>query len=120
MQPTYRLIDVERLGDACSVRLRDRRISEDRIHELADELLEASSSGCQTLALSLGPQPPECLYSIFLSKLVTVQRALAERGAKLVLCEVRPEVKAIFEACRLDTQFRFAVDFEAARAMSSG
>ena len=64
--------------------------------------------------LSLGPKPPECLYSVFLAKLCWAQRVLGEEGGVLVLCEVDPMVRSIFEACRLDEQFRFAENFDQA------
>ena len=79
-----------------------------------EQLDLAKAEACHGLALSLGPKSPECLYSVFLAKLYWVQRVLNEQGVGLVLCEVEPAVHAIFEACKLDEQFRFAADFDAA------
>jgi anti-anti-sigma regulatory factor len=53
---------------------------------------------------------------VFLAKLMTVQRHLRQKGGALVLCEVSPEVRSVFEACRLDQQFRFVKDFDEAVA----
>jgi anti-anti-sigma regulatory factor len=53
---------------------------------------------------------------VFLAKLMTVQRHLRQQGGALVLCEVSPEVRSVFEACRLDQQFRFVKDFDEAVA----
>jgi hypothetical protein len=117
MSRSDRYIDVERRGDAFCVRLRQHRLEERQIHEVTRELLAlVTDEGCRKLALSLGPQPPECLYSVFLAKLITVQRVLGGLGGALVLCEVAPEVRAIFEACSLDHQFPFVPDFDAAVA----
>src|SRR5262249_39205041 len=102
MSTPWRQIDVEARGDLRCVRLRQRRIEEASIDELGDELIAAASEeGVTRLVLSLGPQPPDCLYSIFLGKLIAVQRQLRDMGRTLLLCEAGPEVLAIFAACKL-------------------
>ena len=117
MTPTYPHLDIERRGSVFCVRLRSNRFPETEIHEVAQELAELGrSEGCRGLALALGPKPPECLYSVFLAKLCSVQRVLAENGAGLVLCDVDPSVRTIFQAVKLDERFRFAPDFDAAVA----
>jgi hypothetical protein len=116
IRPTRHLL-VERRADVLCVRLRSHRLAETEILDTAHELIElARSEGCRGLALSLGPQPPECLYSVLLAKLYSVQRGLGEMGAGLVLCEVDPAIHAIFKVCKLDDRFRFAPDFDAAVA----
>jgi anti-anti-sigma factor len=113
----YRYVTVERQGDVYCVRLRRARLDEGEIYQLADELIDLCLvQGCRKLALSLGPEPPDCMYSVFLAKLITVQRTLHEHRGEMVLCEVGPAVRTIFEACRLDRQFRFAPDFATAVA----
>lgn len=117
MPPAYSHLEVERRGDVFCVRLRFRRLEESDIHALADELITlARHDGCRKLALSLGPGSPDCLYSLFLAKMIMVQRVIREQGGEMVLCETTPEVVAIFEACRLDQHFHFVPDFEAAVA----
>jgi anti-anti-sigma factor len=120
MKPS-RLTEVERRGDVFCTRLRRRHLAENEIPELADELLHlVRNEGCRKLALSLGPQPPEWMYSVFLAKLISLQRILREHGGELVLCEVHPEVRGIFAACRLDNLFTFVPDFDAACARWAG
>ena len=117
MSRAYRYIEVERRGDVFCVRLRFRRLEESQVYDLANELVAlATEEGCRKLALNLGPGAPECLYSVFLAKLVTVQRVHAEQGGDMVLCGVSPAVQTVFEACRLDKQFHFVPDFDAAVA----
>ncbi len=117
MAKKYRHLLIERRGDVFCVRLRSFRIEEMEIHEAADELIDlARSAPCRGVALSLGPRSPECLYSVFLAKLYSVQRVLSERGVSLVLCEVDATVHTIFAAAKLDDRFRFAPDFDAAVA----
>jgi hypothetical protein len=115
-QPSPHLV-IERRADVLCARLRSNRMLETEIIDTAQELVDlVRSEKCRGLALSLGPKSPECLYSVFLAKLYWVQRVLGEQGASLVLCEVDPAVHAIFEACKLDDQFRFVADFDAAVA----
>jgi hypothetical protein len=115
MTRPHRHIQVEQRGDVFRVRLRQPRLAEPMVYELAGELRGlVTEEGCRKLALSLGPEPPECLYSVFLAKLITLQRILREHDGELVLCHVKPTVRHIFEACCLDQLFTFLPDFEAA------
>jgi hypothetical protein len=113
----YRFLQVEWRGDVCCVRLRKPRLEESEIYALSDELaaLCTEHHSCK-LALSLGPVPPDCLYSVFLAKLMTVQRVLREHNGDLVLCDVNPQVRATFEAVHLAQEFTFVADFNAAVA----
>ncbi len=121
MPAPYRHLDVEHRADVCCVRLRHRHLDEAQLSEMTDELLNlVQVEGCCKMALSLGPEPPLFLYSVFLARLVSLQRQLRERGGSLVLCELRPELYRIFEACRLDTQFHFARTVEAGCAALTG
>ena len=116
MSQPYLLIAAERRGDVCCVRLRRARLDEAEVYELTNELLALADEGCPNLALSLGPDGPVCVYSVFLAKLMTVQRILGERGGALVLCEVSPVTRTVFTASRLDEKFQFLPDFDAAVA----
>jgi hypothetical protein len=116
MSQPYRFIDVQRRGDVWCVRLRRTRMEEPDVYELANELLALVNDGCRRLALALGPDEPDCIYSVFLAKLMTVQRVLGEQGGSMVLCQVSPVTRTVFEACRLDEQFRFLPDFDGAVA----
>jgi hypothetical protein len=120
MDQPWKHIDVEQRGDVSCVRLRTRRIDEPDMCDLANELITlGQSQGCKKVALSLGPCAPECLYSVFLAKLMTVQRRLTERGSSLVLCEASPDVQAVFDACQFTEYFQFLPDFDAAVAVAA-
>jgi hypothetical protein len=117
MSHPWKHIDVEQRGDAFCVRLRKFRIDEPDIPDLTSELIcLGAMPNCKKVALSLGPRPPECMYSVFLAGLMSVQRRLADKGCALLLCEAGPEVVAIFGACRLAEHFHFVPDFDAAVA----
>jgi hypothetical protein len=115
MTTPLRHIDVEPRGELRCVRLRHTRFEEPQIDDLANELVAVGSEpDCSKVVLSLGPKPPDCLYSIFLGKLISVQRRLNERGRQLLLSDAGPEVLAIFTAVKLTDHFTFVADFEAA------
>jgi len=117
MSHPYRYIDVERRGEVFCVRLRKTRLDETMIYELSGELRDlVLDNGCRKMALSLGPEPPECLYSVFLAKLISLQRILREHEGELVLCQVQSPVYGIFAACCLERLFHFLPDFDAAAA----
>jgi anti-anti-sigma factor len=110
MSAPLRHLAATQVGDVTCVSLRKHRLSEDEIHQMADEVTGLIDDGCRKLVFSLGPGAVECLYSIFLAKLVMFRRLLRERGGSLMLCDVTPEVRGVFEACRLHELFDFAPD----------
>jgi anti-anti-sigma factor len=111
MERPYRHIDVERIGEVFCVRLRQSRLDETALYELCDELTcLLREDGCRKLVLSLGPEEPQCLYSVFLAKLVTLRRQLRGEGGALKLCEVAPDTLEIFDVCRLTPLFDFYPD----------
>ncbi len=114
MSSSNRYLEVEQRDDVWCVRLRNRRLDEEQLTEMSAELVAlVQDGGCRKMLLSLGPEPPQFLYSVFLARLVSLQRLLHEHGGALLLCELRPEVYRILEACRLDNQFHFARTVEA-------
>jgi anti-anti-sigma factor len=115
MTPPYRHIKVECRGDVFCVRITQKRLEEPMLHEMTGEVRNLiTDGGCRKMALSLGPDAPEFLYSIFLAKLISIQRILREHQGELVLCHVQPVVRDIFAACCLDQLFHFVPDFEEA------
>jgi anti-sigma B factor antagonist len=120
MERAYRHINVQRHNDVFCVRLRSRQLMETEILELADELVSLIiDGGCRKLVLSLGPEKLDCLYSVFLAKLVMLRRRMRECGGVLKLCEVPPEVVNLFEATHLKDFFEFVKDQPTAIALLS-
>jgi anti-anti-sigma factor len=111
MAPPLKHIAVERQGDVFCVRLCKHQMDEPDILEMADEVVALiDKQGCRKMVLSLGPGELDCLYSVFLAKLVMIRRHLTERGGVLKLCEASPETIGVFEACRLADYFEFVPD----------
>jgi anti-anti-sigma regulatory factor len=106
MTKPYALIDWSRRDDTLIVGFRYPRMDEGQITGIMSELLDvAKDSGCRKYVLRFGPRPVECLYSVFLAKLITLQRMLAADGLGLVLCEMHPSVRTVFQACKLENYF---------------
>jgi len=103
----FKFMSYERQGDGLCLRFKNLRPSELEIKKIiADEKI-------YKVALSLGPNM-ECMYSVFLGKIISLQRQLNELGGKLAVCHVSPQVKSIFAACKLDDRFCFTDDFPTA------
>lgn len=117
MDRPYRYLVVHRRDDVCCVRLRKYQFYETELVELEQELTDLiEQQGCRKLALRLGPDVLDCLYSVFMAKLVLIQRRVSECGGVLKLYDVPPAVAGVFEACRLKDVFDFLPDEEAAVA----
>jgi hypothetical protein len=110
MSGLFRQLDVEQIGDVYCVRLRHARLPLGGLEELLTDIDELLTTSCRKLVFSLGPEEPQCLYSIFLAKLVTLQRCLQSQGGALKFAEASDAVLKIFEACSLRTLFDFVPD----------
>ena|SRR5207302_4142788 len=120
MERPFRHLDVERQGEVYCVRLRQSRLDETALYEVWDEIYSLiDRDGCRKMVLSLGPEEPQCLYSVFLAKLVSLQRRLQVKGGVLKIADASPDTVGIFEACRLKELFDFAPDRASAVAALS-
>jgi hypothetical protein len=64
MERIYRQISVDQKQDVFCVRLCQKRLEEDDILVLAEELLSlVNEQGCRKMVLCLGPGLLDCLYS---------------------------------------------------------
>lgn len=117
MESSYRHLNVEVLGDVYFVALKDTRLDETEVYQLADELVSLiNDRGCRKMILALGPDSPECLYSVFIAKLLMIRRRIVELGGTIKLCSVSPHVQGVFEACQLMGYFDFLPDKASALA----
>jgi anti-anti-sigma factor len=108
-------MQVDRHGDVCCVRLLKSQMEELEVHELADDILDLiDTHACRKLVIDFSSSAPQCLYSVFLAKLVTIRRHVLERGGVLKLCDATPEVLSVFDACQLRQFFEFHPSAEAA------
>jgi hypothetical protein len=102
---------LDRKGDVFCIHLNSHRMQEADILEMADEAVDLiHNQGCRKMALSLGPGELECLYSVFLAKLVMIRRNLAEHGGRLKIFDATSDTLGVFEACHLRDYFDFVPD----------
>jgi len=109
-----KFMSYERQGDGLCLRFKNLRPSELEIQDSFQEIKKIiADEKAVKVALSLGPNM-ECMYSVFLGKIISLQRQLNELGGKLAICHVSSQVKSIFVACKLDDRFCFTDDFPTA------
>ncbi len=76
------------------------------------------ASGCRHLILNLGPDEPECLYSVFLAKLISLKKRLDRDGGALALASLTPHAQSVFQAAGVDKFFdTYADQAEATKAL---
>src|SRR5262245_30061946 len=111
MDRPYRYIDVEPHASLVCVRLKQREFNDRELEDLGAEIARlVDEDGCRQLVLALGPNEPQCLYSVFLAKLVNLQKRLENDGGVLALACLNKTAMAFFEAAGLDKFFRFYPD----------
>jgi hypothetical protein len=117
MEPTYQHINASFENNVACVRLKNTNMQEHEVQAFGDEMLRLIDEvGCRKLVMSLGPDEPHLLFSVFLAKLVMIHRRLTELNGRMMLCDVNAEVMGVFKACQLDTYFDFAPDTSSAVA----
>jgi hypothetical protein len=117
MTGSFRHISAENREDVWIVRMRDFRMLEADMIEMADEVVGLiEDRGCRKLVFCLGPGEVICLYSVFLAKLVMIRRHVLEKGGVLRIAEASENTLNVFRACDLDKLISFASDVEAAMA----
>ncbi|HEV8060473.1 MAG TPA: hypothetical protein VGP68_11395 [Gemmataceae bacterium] len=117
MTGSLRHISVEKREDVCIVRIRDHRMLEADMIEMADEVVGLiEDRGCRKLVLCLGPGEVVCLYSVFLAKLVMIRRHVLEKGGVLRIAEANENTLNVFRACDLDKLLSFVPNVDTALA----
>ena len=117
MDRPYRYITVEQHPPLVCVRLAQQFFSDPELDNLGAEIARlVDEDGCRKLVLALGPGEPQCLYSVFLAKLVNLQKRLENDGGALALAHLNATALAFFEAAGLEKFFHFYPDVAAACA----
>src|SRR5262245_4242481 len=111
----FEQIDVDRRGVVHCVRLKHKRMNETELLQLGEELGQlVAEDNCRRLALGLGHDQLDCLYSMFLGKLVATRRLMLEQGGHMHLAEVGPASLGVLKTCRLTELFEVHPDMDAA------
>jgi anti-anti-sigma factor len=111
MQRPFQHLDYQDQDGVFCVRLKRGNLNEEGLERLSGEMARLiDEDGCRKMVLSLGPGDLECLYSVFLAKLINLQRRLESLGGSMVLTEVSPNTQDVFRATGLDRFFKFYPD----------
>ncbi|MFO0865312.1 MAG: STAS domain-containing protein [Gemmataceae bacterium] len=113
----YRHLEVERIGDVAVARLTHREYNDLTLDEMNAELARPiDEDGCRSLVVVFGPREPECLYSVFLAKLLNLHRRLESNGGRLILSQVPPLALNVIRTSGLERFFHIERDQESALA----
>jgi anti-anti-sigma factor len=120
MQRPFQQVDYREQDGVFCVRLKSRQLHEEGLERFSAELSRLiDEGGCRKMVLNLGPGDLECLYSVFLAKLINVQRRLDAVGGVMALAEVSPNTLDVFRATGLERHFKFYPDeADALRALT--
>src|SRR5947208_763227 len=121
MSRPYQFITVRRQRDVFCVRLKSPHVEDQYMDDLGQELTRlVDEERGRKIVMSLGPEEPDCLISVFLAKLISLQRRLSEFGGALALAHVSEHTRSIFGAAGLEKLFHFYADeASAAGALAS-
>ena len=116
-QPRRRRLEAEEIGDVTVVSFMDRKIlDEPNIQIIGEQLFSlVDDSGRKKLLLNFGNV--EYMSSAALGKLITLDRKLKAAGGRLVLCNIDPQIREVFEITKLDTVFIIREDEQEALQM---
>ena len=96
---------VEENGDISVVHFLDKRIlDEPTIQAIAEQLFSlVDTDGKRKLLLNFGNV--EYMSSAALGKLITLNKKVQAAGGRLILCNIDPQIREVFEITKLDKLF---------------
>jgi anti-sigma B factor antagonist len=108
--PRRRRLEVEDIGDVTVVSFTDRKIlDEQNIQVIGDQLFSlVDELGRKRLLLNFGNV--EYMSSAALGKLITLNKKVGAAGGLLVLCNIDPAIREVFEITKLDKLFKIRTD----------
>jgi hypothetical protein len=111
MDRPYRYIDNDRHAGVCCVKLRQLAFDDAELEELGAEIARlVDEEDCRRLVLVLGPGDPHILFSVFLAKLVNLQKRLENVGGRFALARLNPTTYRIIQAAGLESFFVYYKD----------
>src|SRR5919204_4693908 len=104
-QPRRRRLEVEDIGDVTVVHFTDRKIlDEENIQVIGEQLFSLVDELGRTKLL-LNFHNVEYMSSAALGKLITLNKKVQSAGGRLVLCNIDPQIREVFEITKLDKLF---------------
>src|SRR5437016_14486346 len=106
MERPFKQIEFDQREEVYCVRLLRTQLDESGLEELSAEIARLiDEDGCRKMVMVLGPEDPLCLYSVFLAKLVNLQRRLTSAGGALALAGLSDATQHIFQVAGLHKFF---------------
>jgi len=106
-QPRRRRLEAEHIGDVTVVNFIDRKIlDEQNIQTIGEQLTslveeESGQRDCKKFLLNFGNV--DFLSSAALGKLIALNKKVKGLGGRLILCNIHPDIREVFEITRLST-----------------
>ncbi len=99
-------IHVNEMNGITVIRFQDRQLFDERtVREVADQILAALPNDNSPIRLILDFSDVNLISSTLLSKLILLQRRVANSGGKLRLCEMSSVIQQVFRTSNLDRLF---------------
>src|SRR5207253_5020724 len=113
-QPRRRRLEVEDIGDVTVVNFTDRKILDEQNIQIIGEQLYSlvDEAGRRKILLNFGNV--EYLSSAALAKLITLNKKLQQTGGRLILCNIDPQIREVFEITKLNKLFNIQAEEQAA------
>jgi anti-sigma B factor antagonist len=103
--PRRRRLEVEDIGDVTVVSFTDRKILDEQNIQVIGEQLFSLVDEMSRKKLLLNFGNVEYMSSAALGKLITLNKKVQGVGGKLVLCNIDPQIREVFEITKLDKLF---------------
>src|SRR5262245_27302452 len=113
-QPRRRRLEVEDIGDVTVINFVDKKILDEQNIQIIGEQLFSLVDQDSRRKLLLNFKNVEYLSSAALGKLITLNKKLQAVGGRLILCDIDPQIYAVFEITKLDKFFNIQKEEQAA------
>jgi anti-sigma B factor antagonist len=117
-QPRQRRLNKEHIDDVTVINFVDKKIlDEQNIQTIGEQLTtlveeENTQRDCKKFLLNFGNV--EYLSSAALGKLIALNKKIKGLGGRLMLCNIHPDIREVFEITRLSTFITIQEDEQAA------
>ena len=108
--PRRKRLETEEIGDVTVVSFTDRKILDEQNIQIIGDQLFSLVDEMSRKKLLLNFVNVEYMSSAALGKLITLNKKIQGVGGRLVLCNIDPQIREVFEITRLDRLFVIRAD----------
>ena len=113
-QSRRKRLEVEDIGDVTVVNFVDKRILDEQNIQIIGEQLFNLVDELSRHKLLLNFSNVEYLSSSALGKFITLNKKINALGGRLILCNIDPQIREVFEITKLDKLFNIQKEEQAA------